>query len=114
MRLHSEPLPGSGDRATRDSIVRDPNRQADLRSFFDLSSKWETDADLRYVSAINNQNVPGYTELDLRVWVGIHPPPGSSRSAATTCCTRTTPEFNPPGNRRAIERSLFGKATWRF
>src|SRR5262249_10118131 len=50
LRVHSEPQPGSPDRATRDSIVRDPQHQGSLRSQFDFATHWELDSDLRYVS----------------------------------------------------------------
>jgi iron complex outermembrane receptor protein len=113
LRVHSEPEPGNMDRATRGSIARDPNHQLLLRSLLDLGAKWELDGDLRYVAAIKNQSVPSYTELDLRLgwqptdaWefsvVGqnlLHPDHG---------------EFNPPGARRLLERSVYAKAIWRF
>src|SRR5581483_11559575 len=67
LRVDSEPASGSADRATRDSIVRDPNRQAVLRSFLDLRRGWELDGDVRYVSPITEQLVPGYAEGDLRL-----------------------------------------------
>ena len=54
MRVHSERQPGTVDRGTRDGIARDPNHQLRLRSQWDLSAKWECDAEFRYVSAIAN------------------------------------------------------------
>jgi iron complex outermembrane recepter protein len=113
LRVSSESQPGSIDRATRDSIVRDPNHQAVLRSLLDLSTKWEWDADLRYVGPINKQTVPGYTELDLRL--GWRPAPAWELSLSGENLLHSHhAEFNTPATRREIQRAVFGKASWHF
>jgi iron complex outermembrane receptor protein len=113
LRVRSEPQAGSPDRATRDSIVRDPNHQASLRSLVNLSDKWDFDADLRYVSTISNQAVPGYTELDLRI--GWRPSKAWEISlSGENLLHAHHAEFNTPSSRREIQRSVFEKATWRF
>ncbi|MEO6567833.1 MAG: TonB-dependent receptor [Opitutaceae bacterium] len=113
LRVHSEPQEGVRDRSTRDSIVRDPNHQFHLRSLWDLSAKWECDAEFRYVSPITNQTVPGYSEADLRVsWN-----PSATWEISVTgqnLLHNHHPEFNSPGSRREIERSIYTKASWRF
>ncbi|MES1195160.1 MAG: TonB-dependent receptor, partial [Opitutus sp.] len=73
LRVRSEPQSGTADRPTRDSIARDPNHQAFLRSWLDLSATWECDATLRYIAPIRMFAVPGYAEADLRL--GWHPRP---------------------------------------
>ena len=113
LRVRSEPQPGNADRATRDSIARDPNHQLSLRSSIDLSAKWECDAALRYVAPINNQSVPGYTEADLRL--GWRPVPGWELSLlGQNLLHARHPEFNSPGTRRELQREVYGKASWRF
>jgi iron complex outermembrane receptor protein len=113
MRVRSEPQPGSRDRATRDSIVRDPNHQFRLRSRWDVSRRWECDAEVRYVSAIVSQGVPGYTEADLRI--GWTPSAVWELSVLGQNLLHSQhAEFNAPRGRREIQRGVYGKATWRF
>ncbi len=113
MRVHSEPAPGSPDRATRGSIARDPNHQFSLRSSWDLTAQWELDADLRYVSEIATQGVPGYTEGDLRL--GWTPAPTWELALIGRNLLHTRhAEFNATAGRREIPRSLYGQVSWRF
>lgn len=113
LRVHSEPQEGSRDRATRDSIARDPNHQLQLRSSFDFSAAWEADLSLRYVGPIGNQSVPGYTEADLRL--GWHPSAAWEFSLLGQNLLHSQhAEFNAPGNRRELQRTVYGKASWRF
>jgi iron complex outermembrane receptor protein len=113
LRVRSEPQPGTRDRSTRDSIARDPNHQIFLRSQLDLSARWEWDLALRYVSAIGNQNLPGYTEADARL--GWRPTPRWELSLdGQNLLHAHHPEFNGPGARREIQRGFFGKAVWRY
>jgi iron complex outermembrane recepter protein len=113
MRVHSEAEPHSGARGTRDAIARDPNHQFRLRSQWDISSAWECDGTLRYASPIGSQNLPGYTELDLRI--------GWSRNerweislVGQNLLHAHHPEFNGIGSRREIQRGVYAKASCRF
>ena len=113
IRTRSSPQPGSPDRSTDRSVGHDPDRQAFLRSLWDLSSKWEGDADLRYVSPIKNQSLPGYTELDLHL--GWHPSAAWEVSVGgQNLLHNRHAEFNNRGSRRDIPRSVSGKMSWRF
>ena len=113
LRVHSEPQPGTRDRATRDSIARDPNHQAFLRSWLDLSATWECDATLRYIAPISISSVPGYAEADLHL--GWHPKPAWEFSVLGQNLLHSHhPEFNSPGSRRELQRGIYGKASWRF
>lgn len=113
MQVHSEPQKGVLDRGTRDSIARDPNNQFHLRSLWDLSAKWECDVDLRYISTIASQSLPGYGEADLRL--GWTPSATWEFSLiGKNLLHDRHPEFNAPGSRRSIERSFYTKASWRF
>ncbi|MDB6126668.1 MAG: TonB-dependent receptor, partial [Verrucomicrobia bacterium] len=113
MRVRSEPQAGALDRGTRDSIARDPNHQASLRSLWDLSAKWELDAELRYVSPIGSQAVPGYTEANLHL--GWNPSATWEMSVVGQNLLHDHhTEFNTPGSRREIQRGVFAKASWRF
>jgi iron complex outermembrane receptor protein len=113
MRVHSEPQPGTHARSTRDSIARDPNHQLRLRSLWDVAANWEVDVEMRYVSAIGNQTLPGYTEADVHVgWT-----PSVAWEFALTgqnLLHATHAEFNAPAGRREIQRAVFAKGSWRF
>jgi iron complex outermembrane receptor protein len=113
LRVSSEPQPGEHDRSTRDSIARDPNHQAMIRSYFDFGSGWEWDTMLRYVAHIGNQSVPGYMDLDLRLgWQ-----PGSQWEfslVGKNLLHREHVEFNSAPGRRYIQHRVFAQVTRRF
>ncbi len=113
MRVHTEPEPGSRDRAANRSIALDPNHQVQLRSLLDLANNWSLDSTLRYVGPIGNQRVPGYTEIDLHLaW---RPMPAWELSLnGQNLLHDYHVEFDPPGSRREIGRSIFAKAAWHF
>ncbi len=113
MRVTSEPQPGTAGRGTRDSLSRDPHRQASLRSSLDLSARWECDAELRYVSPIGTQSLPGYTEASARVGWNISPTCELSLIGQNLLHDQHA-EFNSPAARREFERSVYLKASWRF
>ncbi len=113
LRVSSEPQAGNLDRATRDSIARDPNHQLLLRSLLNLSAHWECDATVRYVSPISTQSVPGYTEADVRL--GWRPTAEWEFSVlGQNLLHDQHPEFNTPGARRELQRAIYAKASWRF
>jgi iron complex outermembrane recepter protein len=107
------PKPGSTDTSQGSTEARDPNRQFYLRSSWDLPWRFELDATFRHVSSIANQNVPAYSELDLRLaW----------RATSTlefsvigqNLLNDHHGEFGSTASRQEIERSVYGKVTWRF
>jgi len=113
LRVHTERQPGNTDVTSDRNIARDPGRQLTLRSQLDLSARWELDSTIRYVGRINNQVVPGYTELDLRL--GWHPSSDWTFSlAGRNLLHRQHAEFNAQGGRREIARSVYGQAIWSF
>ena len=113
LRVHTSPQPGTLATPQTRSNAHDPNHQASLRSMLDLSSSWEFDADLRYVSQIANQSLPGYTEMGLRL--GWHPVAAWEFSVdGQNLLHSKHAEFNTPGSRREIPRSVYGKTVWRF
>jgi iron complex outermembrane receptor protein len=114
MRASSESQAGTnGDRGTRGSIARDPNHQISLRSEVDLSAKWEWDASLRCVASIHQQSVPSYIEMDQRL--GWRPNAAWELSILGQNLVHAHHgEFNSQGSRRELQRSVYGKVSWRF
>jgi iron complex outermembrane recepter protein len=93
-----------------------PHHQFSVRSGIDLPHHWELDMGLRYVDALSAFNVPSYFSLDARLaWR-----PFENFEAAIVgqnLLDDRHPEFAPTtigGLRAEVERTIFGKLTWRF
>jgi iron complex outermembrane receptor protein len=92
----------------------DPPDRFVLRSLMDLPGRFELDGTLHYVASLPSPAVPAYTELDLRLgW--------NATDALELSLTGENllhpqhPEFGPPSPlRQEIQRSVYGKVTWRF
>ena len=98
----------------------DPRNQLSLRSAMDLPHNVELDVAWRWVDelTINNagvpNTVPAYAELDLRLaW---HPTPAFELSVVGRNLLHDHhAEYGIPGpTREEIDRSVYGKVTWRF
>jgi iron complex outermembrane recepter protein len=110
--------PGSRDPLGGLGEGNDPENRFALRSSLDLPSNLEVDAALRYVSSLPQPRVDDYTELDLRL--GWHPGWINSEALELSLVGRNLlhsshEEFGPANPfREAVERSVYGKMTWRF
>lgn len=103
--------PGSTDTSQGSAESHDWRYQGFLRSSFDLAPGWEIDGTLRRVGGIDNQSLPPYTELDLRLgW----------RVAATielslvgrNLLHSEHAEYGTPTSRVFIERGAYAQVTW--
>lgn len=105
--------PDSTDASDGSSESHDPNHQFSIRSSFDLPANLALDLAFRYVAEIENQNLPGYGELDLRLaWQ-------ASERVEFSIVGRSLlndhhAEFGAEPQRQEIERSIYGKVIWRF
>ncbi len=98
----------------------DPQHQASLQSFISLPGHFEIDSRLRWVDKLRPVSggragtVPGYFSLDLRL--GWNPTEDLEFSiVGQNLLDNRHPEFGfPSANRHEIERSVYGKVTWRF
>lgn len=98
----------------------DPEHQISLRSAMSFSNNVELDASLRWVDALIKNNsgvadkVPAYAELNLRL--GWRPAEHLEFSlVGQNLLDSQHPEFgNTTPTREEIERSIYGKITWRF
>lgn len=116
LRVHLEHKPGSTDTNPGTNEAHDPEHLLSLRSSLDVGN-WQLDATYRQVSRIDNQNVPGYGELDLRLaWqplrtleisvVGQNLLHDHHAEFGTNTATVSN-------TRMAIERGVYGKVLWR-
>ncbi len=113
MRIHIWPGPGSTDTSRGSGESHDPNRQIFLRPSVDFPHHVEFDAAFRFVGRIANQNLPAYSELDMR-W-GWRPNPRLELSVVgQNLLHGQHAEFGTPNSRREIERSVYGKVLWQF
>jgi iron complex outermembrane recepter protein len=113
LRIDIRPKPGSTDTTAGSSESHDPERYFLLRSSLDLPGHWELDAAFRYVSRIENQQVPSYGELDVRL--GWRPRPELEFSiVGQNLLHDHHAEFEDVAMRREIERGVYGTVLWRF
>jgi iron complex outermembrane recepter protein len=118
LRVHIRPDRGSTDRSFGANESHDPERWLTLRPSLDLPGNWEADATLRYVGRIENDNVPAYTELDVRL--GWQPLATLELSlVGQNLLDRRHGEFGAVSpfsalTRREIERGIYGKLVWRY
>ncbi len=113
LRASSEPQPGTPDRRVNREISHDPNQQFSLHSLWDVSSELQLDADFRAIGPIGSQSVPGYAELNLHL--GWRPVAGWELSIdGKNLLHSRHAEFNTPGTRREIPRSIYAETSWRF
>jgi iron complex outermembrane recepter protein len=110
--LHLDP--GSRDPFGGLAEGNDPEDRFTLRSSFDLPAGVELDAWVRYVSELPQPRVDAYTELDLCLgW-------SASEALELSLTGRNLlhsnhAEFGPATRfREEVERSLYGRVTWRF
>ncbi|MGH8528017.1 MAG: hypothetical protein ACREXY_28485, partial [Gammaproteobacteria bacterium] len=107
------PKPGSTDATLGSNESNDSKHHVSLRSSLDLPGHWEFDAAFRYVSRIDNQQVPAYGELD--VHLGWRPRPELEFSiAGQNLLHDDHAEFGALARRTEIERGVYGKVLWRF
>ena len=115
--LSLEPTDGSVDFATVALLEGNtPRHQFSLRSQMDLTEKIDFDIGLRFVDELENPHVSSYTTIDARIaWrprpnlelslVGLNLiEPAHQEFAATQVIT----------GQREVQRSVYGKITWRF
>jgi iron complex outermembrane receptor protein len=91
----------------------DPKHIATLRFSFDLPWRMSLGLSGRYVSEIENLDVPDYGELDARLaWS-----PSSTMELSVVgqnLLHSEHAEFGAPTTRNQIQRSVYGKVAWTF
>ncbi len=113
MRLHLKP--GSNSSTSTDATGDSPHHQFQVRSYFDLPYNFQFDTAAYYVDALRNQHVGSYVRLDLRL--GWRPAKNLEFSVALqNLLDNRHPEFGTSQGAQStqVERSVYGKVTWRF
>ncbi len=104
--------PGSTDPAGGVSEGNDPENRLALRSYMDLPGRLELDAWLRYVDRLPQPHVSSYTELDLRL--GWRATGRLELSLVGQNLLHDQHAEFSTAVPKEVERSFYGKATWRF
>jgi iron complex outermembrane receptor protein len=91
----------------------DPAHQATLRSSFEMAHGFTFDADLRYVSALPNPQVPAYVELDSRLGWNITPRIQIALSGFNLLHASHF-EFPASEGATAIPRTFLAQLRWHF
>lgn len=113
LRVHLDHKPDSTDTNPGSNESHDPEQYLLLRSSLDLPHGFQFDTTYRHVSRIENQNVPAYGEMDLRLaWQALNRLELSL--VGQNLLHAHHPEFGATTGRREIERSAYGKITWTF
>jgi iron complex outermembrane receptor protein len=113
VQLHRDP--SSSDAAAENAEGDSPEHQFKVRSYLDLPYRLQFDVALYYVDKLANRQVPSYTRVDARLaW---HPTEALEVSLGLqNLFDDRHREFGPSllVNPTEIERSVYGKITWRF
>jgi len=105
--------PGSRDLNQGRGEGNDAEQHFLLRSSVDLPRHVEFDAAIRYVDTLTAPNVPSYIGIDLRLgWRPIRDL--ELAIVGQNLLDNQHPEFGAAATRQEIERSVYGKITWRF
>lgn len=120
LKEHLHIKPGQVDFSNGLNETADPAQQFSLHSAMDLPQNVALDAGLRWVDTLHNNNgpnagtVPSYFELDVRL--GWHPTKQLELSlVGQNLLHNHHPEYGfPSPTREEVERSFYGKVTWRF
>jgi iron complex outermembrane receptor protein len=116
LRVQLHRRSGSTDSTSEFAEDDSPQHQFNIRSQLDLPHHLEFDTALYYVDPVPNEKAPGYVRLDLRL--GWSPTPNLDVSVAfQNLLDPHHQEFgstSPLVAATEIERSIYGKLTWRF
>ena len=117
LRSHLHRVDGSFDVSTELSFEGGaPQQQFSLRSIADVTRTVELDLGFRFVDGLDNPNISSYLAFDVRL--GWRPTEQLELSlVGLNLFDDRHPEFAPQvlgTPMREVERSIYGKITWRF
>ncbi len=114
-RMHLHLDPSSKDTTLEATEGHSPEYRWHIRSYLDLPYNLEFDAALYFVDNLESLNITSYTRLDLRL--GWNPLKNVEVSLALqNLLDSQHQEFNATGGiaPTEVQRSVYGKVTWRF
>lgn len=113
LKKHLAMKPGSRDMNQASVESNDPENQLVIQSLVNLPQGIELDGVVRYVDALADPQVPSYVSVDLRLALRVTDQLEVSVVGQNLLDARH-PEFVPSNpSAREIERSVYGRVTWR-
>lgn len=103
--------PGSTDTSGGAAESRDWRYQGFLRSSFDFAPGWQIDGALRRIGGIDNQSLPPYTELDLRLGWRVAAAIELSLIGRNLLHGEHA-EYGTPTGRVFVERGAYAQVIW--
>jgi len=91
-----------------------PKHQFQMRSWWNLRKNLDADTTLMYVSSLSHFGIPSYTRLDTRLGWRLGEFVELSVVGQNLLRARHAEFFDSTVHGTEIERSVFGKVTWRF
>jgi iron complex outermembrane receptor protein len=113
LKLHFWNRPGSTSTNPGSNESNDPDHRFSLRSLLNLPHHFEFDNMFRYVSAIGNQGVPAYSELDSRIGWRQNDRIDISLVGSNLLHARHA-EFGTLNGRHEIKRRVGMQVEWKF
>jgi len=110
--IHKNLWPTSGSATPSVREGDDPQNQFSAQSSMDLPAHFQFDIMARYVDTLPSPSVPSYFTFDVRIARQFKHLELSI--VGQNLVDDHHPEFGPLASRQEIERSVYGKVTWRF
>jgi iron complex outermembrane recepter protein len=107
-------LDPSSQGSSRSQAGESPKHQFQVRSWLNLRKNMDWDSTLMYVSALSGLAIPSYVRLDTRLGWRLGEFVELSIVGQNLLRARHVEFFDSAIHRTEIERSVFGKVTWRF
>jgi iron complex outermembrane receptor protein len=108
LRLQMRPSPGDAD--TQQAQGSSPQNQFSFRSLLNLPAETEIDTIFRYVDNLPTQHVGHYFNLDVHISRGF----GPHLELAVVAQNLLSPHHREFAGGTEVERSAYGKVSWRF
>ena len=116
LRMTVQRDPSSQDPMIEQTPGDAPQHQFQIRSLLNLRRNLEWDSSLMYVSSLTNQNIPSYVRVDTRLGWRLGECVELSLTGQNLLTPRHLEFFDAGGTilHTEVQRSVFGKITWRF
>lgn len=115
LHMRLRPDASSNSSTARDAEGDSPQHQFNVHSYLDLPHNLELDTAIYYVDSLANQNVSSYARLDIRL--GWHATKNLDFSLGLqNLLDNRHREFGTSTGAQStlVDRSIYGKVTWRF
>ncbi len=114
LHMSITPDASSQDFTVGQTAGHSPEHQFQVRSWLKVRKNWDSDTTLMYVSALGNLAIPSYFRLDSRLGWRVGEFVEISITGQNLLQARHTEFYDSQIAQTEVQRSVFGKVTWRF